>query len=189
VWRLRGAFLMRVHIEEICVRTLLQMMVMRGRIALALLAGQLGRALKVLSKQLIAFGETAEQYSWSSPLRARIAQGELEIVGCHSRGFRGPITAVRIHSVSESARHMVVLRLNWIASKNTFAEVWRAGTWSFGGTCEIAIDPIESPLHELPDGTLWFMWQNGGYGVIRFDQGARLRFAGSTETPREYTYF
>lgn len=154
------------------------------------IAGHLGRSLKSVGRKLVLFSEFKESV-WGTMVFRRLEFAEIEIFGFFSNVYRGPIYAARFQHCGKKGKTIVVLSLNWVATRREpLGGLSDASVpWIFGGISEIVVDPATSPLHELPDGSLWFMWSNGHYAVIRFDQTQHLRFAGAPDTPRRYEYF
>ncbi len=151
------------------------------------IALRLGLRLKQLSKRLILFGGEKTERTWGVGLFSRIFGAEIEIVGSGSRVYRGRICSARFRTGCRSAKRVVVIHLNWIATRDAPFGALSTAPWAFGGPCTIVVDPDASPLHDA-DGTLWFMLPNG-YGAIRFDPKEFLCFAGPPDTPRVYEYF
>ena len=166
-----------------------RIMLMRGKLLLRMLARKLGPQLKKAGRILVAFGADDRERSWGVASFAHMESGELEIVGPYPHVSRGPIYAVGFRRGEEGVKSVVALRLNWIATRSAPFGDCSPQPWSFDGKRDVLVDPSLSSLYELPDGTLWFMWPNGSYGVIHFDRSKYLRFAGDPKTPRVYTYF
>lgn len=153
------------------------------------LVWHIGYRLRKWGKGLMWIGEEEIRYSWGAILFARLPLAQIEIVGTFPKVSRGAILGASFCFSERGARRSVVLYLNWIATKAPLYGPCSRDPWIFGGPCTIVIDPALSPIRKLPDGTLWFMWPDGNYGVIRFDSATHLRFAGSADTPRIYKYF
>lgn len=163
-----------------------------------------GYTLRALARRLIDFGEHQEG-AWGIPVLLRMECADVEIRDGNLEMYCGPIYAARFQFrqlVDKTApagyrrkksKKFVVISLNWVATygRPSIGILWPFHTNNpfFCGTWEVAVDPESSPLHELPDGSLWFMWPNGGYAVLRPRTRRSLRFTGDLETPRVYTYF
>lgn len=154
------------------------------------LARHLGAYCKVLGRRLVMFGEEDTGSSWGTASFSRLEFAELEITGAFPKAYCGPVYAAFFQCPRSGGKRYVVVRLNWIAEKDSVFGVSFPGTpWSFGGSWDVIVDPVLSPLRWLPDGSLWFVWPNGSYGVFRFDPREHLPFMGDAETPRIYTYY
>lgn len=148
---------------------------------------RVSRLVKNIGARGIVLGEKKPSL-WSGALFARLFMAEIEIMGAYPKVYRGRIYAARFRMSSQSAKRIVVLHLNWLASRDERFGSFSMTPWEFGGSCDVALDPEVSPLRDA-DGTLWFMWPDGDYGVIRFDCEKFLPFTGSPDTPRVYKYF
>lgn len=160
-------------------------------------AWHIGFILRRVAKSLLEFGEKEIRDEWNIILLTRLPMAaEIEIMTGypgHTPRFpciyRGPISGARFELDPRTGKRFVVLRLNWVGLRRQLTLKLFLEPWQFSGTFEVRVDPERSALHKISDDALWFMFPSGGYGVLRFGGAERLRFAGTPETPRTYTYY